>query len=207
MAAAKKSVKVKDTEDLSDSTIEKVIGLLSAEKPCTKKEACNILHITYNTSRLQTIIDIFLEKKARTAKLKAEKSHTPASSSEIEYIINEYLHGANVTNIAEALYRSSGFVDKVLEKHSVPRRSVGWSYTSPTLIPEEAMRDSFEVGERVWSARYESLALIKSVVPNQPHPSNVYRVYLEDERWQQSAYQPAEELASLAHLIKYGVKL
>ncbi len=205
MAAAKKSVKVKDSEELSDSNIEKVIGLLSAEKPCTKKEACSILRITYNTTRLQTIIDNFLEKKARTAKLRAEKSHTPASESEIQFVIQEYLHGNTVSGIAESLYRSSSFVDKVLERCAVPRRATGWSYLTPQLVPEEAIRDSFSIGEKVWSTRYESLATIKAEVPNQPHPSKVYRVYLEDESWQQSAYQPAEELASLDHLNKYGV--
>jgi hypothetical protein len=207
MAAAKKSVKVKDTEDLSDSNIEKVIALLSAEKPCTKKEACSILRITYNTTRLQTIIDNFLEKKDRTAKLRAEKAHKPATEAEIQYSIMEYLGGATVSAISESLYRSASFVDKVLERCGVPRRATGWSYQRPQLIPEEAIRTSFEIGEKVWSARYESLATIKSEVTNQPHPSKVYRVYLEDESWQQSAYQPAEELASLQHLTKYGVSI
>jgi hypothetical protein len=207
MAAAKKSVKVKDTEDLSDSNIEKVIELLSAEKPCTKKEACSILRIAYNTTRLQTIIDNFLEKKARAAKLRAEKSHTPATPGEIEYSIKEYLSGAAVSVIAESLYRSASFVTRILDQCSVPRRATGWSYQTPQLIPEEAIRTSFNIGEKVWSARYESLATIKSEVTNQPHPSKVYRVYLEDESWQQSAYQPAEELASLEHLTKYGVSI
>jgi len=207
MAAAKKSVKVKDTEDLSDSNIEKVIALLSAEKPCTKKDACAILNIAYNTSRLQTIIDNFLEKKARTAKLRAEKSHTPATEGEIQYSILEYLNGSPVSTIAESLYRSASFVDKILERCAVPRRAMGWSYTTPQLIPEEASRDTFELGEKVWSARYESLATIKAEMPSQSHPSKVYRIYLEDEAWQQSAYQPAEELGSLQHLTKYGVSI
>ncbi len=203
--ATKKTIKVKDTEDLSDSAIEKVISLLSAEKPCTKKDACSILNISYNTSRLQTIIDNYKEKVARVAKLRAEKSRTPATPTEIQYCIESTLQGENVSNIANNLYRSPGFVTSILTKVSCPKRSTGWSYFTPEIIPDEAVRDSFEIGEKVWSARYESLATIKSEVKNQKHPSKVYAIYLEDERWQQSAYQPAEELASLSHLTKYGV--
>jgi len=207
MAVAKKSIKVKDTEDLSDSNIEKVIALLSAEKPCTKKEACSILRITYNTTRLQTIIDNYLEKKTRTAKLKAEKSRTPATESEVQFVITEYLQGRSVSSIADSLYRSSSFVDRILENCAVPKRSIGWSYQNPQLIPERSVKDTFSIGEKVWSARYESLATIKGELKNQPHPSKVYSIYLEDERWQQSAYQPAEELASLQHLTNYGVSI
>ena len=165
--ATKKAIKVKDTEDLSDSAIEKVISLLSADKPCTKKDACAILRISYNTSRLQTIIDNFLEKKARTAKLRAEKSHKPATESEIQFCITEYLGGSPVSTIAESLYRSSSFVDRVLERTSTPRRSTGWSYQTPELIPEVSSKKEFSPGEKVWSARYESMATIKNEVKNQ----------------------------------------
>lgn len=206
MAVTKKSVKVKDTEDLSDTNIEKVIALLSAAKPCTKKDACALLKITYNTTRLQTIIDNFLAKKVKTAEMRATKSGTPATQAEIEYCVQSYLGGESVSNIAEALYRSSSFVDRILVKTGTPKRSVGWSYFKPALIPDAAAKDSFEVAEKVWSARYESLATVLAEVKNQPHPSKVYKIYLEDEKWQQYAYQPIEELASLGHLTQYGIK-
>ena len=205
--AAKKAVKVKESEDLSSANIEKVIGLLSAEKPCTKKEACSILRIAYNTTRLQTIIDNYKEKKQREAQLRADKARKPATLAEIQYAIQEYLTGEAISKIAESLYRSASFVDRILTRCAVPKRCTGWSYFTPELIPEESSKEEFQVGEKVWSARYESIATIRAEVPRQPHPSKVYRIYLEDERWQQSAYQPAEELASLSHLINYGVKI
>ena len=205
--AAKKAVKVKESEELSDNNIEKVIGLLSADKPCTKKDACAMLRITYNTTRLQSIIDNYLEKKAREQRLRAEKSHKPATGAEIQFVIQEYLTGQPVSTIADSLYRSASFVDKILTRCAVPRRCMGWSYFTPELIPELSRKEEFSVGEKVWSARYESLATIKSEVKNQKYPSKVYAVYLDDEKWQQNAYQPAEELASLDHLIKYGVKI
>ena len=43
---AVRGVKVKAGEDLSDSNVKRVIGLLEAEKPVTKKEACKVLNIS-----------------------------------------------------------------------------------------------------------------------------------------------------------------
>ena len=202
----KKSIKVKESENLTDSAIEKVISLLSAEKPCTKKDACQLLRIAYNTSRLQTIIDNYVAKKTRTAELRAQKRGTPATDSEIEYCVKSYLGGDAISVIAEALYRPAAFVERILVKTATPRRSMGWSYFSPNLIPVEATREEFKEKEKVWSARYESLATIIKEIKNQKHPSKVYSIYLEDERWKQYAYQPAEELASLEHLTIYGIK-
>ena len=53
-----KRVKKKDYENLTSSNIEKVIALLNpgsdTDKPITKKQACDVLNIAYNTARLQT---------------------------------------------------------------------------------------------------------------------------------------------------------
>ena len=54
-------IKKKESENLSDTNIRKVINLLSGSSPITKKEACGILNIAYNTARLQRIIDEFEE--------------------------------------------------------------------------------------------------------------------------------------------------
>ncbi len=45
-------IRKKKEEQLSETNINKVIDLLSADKPITKKEACGILNIAYNTTRL-----------------------------------------------------------------------------------------------------------------------------------------------------------
>ncbi len=67
--AAKRTVKAKDHEKLDDATIERVMALLNDEKPITKKAACEILNISYNTTRLGAIIDGYLERKERRRKL------------------------------------------------------------------------------------------------------------------------------------------
>ena len=69
-----------------------------------------------------------------------------------------------------------------------------------------ATRDRFKVGEIVYSARYDSTARIQS---EQQHPQYgwIYGIWLLNEKWLQSAYQPACELASLEHLREIGVNI
>ena len=63
---AKKRIKRKSHEKLTDVNIQHVMGLLQAESPITKKEACSILNISYNTTRLNSIIEEFVEKVKKT---------------------------------------------------------------------------------------------------------------------------------------------
>jgi hypothetical protein len=194
-----------DDERLDDSNMERVISLLEPKdgsKAITKKDACSILNINYNTTRLTSLIEKYKENKARDAAKRAEKRGSPASPQEISFAIESYLEGDTVDSISKSLYRGPTFVNAILEKHGVPKRPSSHNYFKPGLIPEEAMRDSFKVGEKVYSARYDSLASIEGVFkPNQ------YRIYLLSEKWRQYAYQPAEELASLEHLRKIGINV
>lgn len=199
------ATKKSDSERLDEAHMERVIALLEPKdgsKPCTKKEACNILNISYNTTRLGALIEKYKENKIRDAAKRAEKRGKPASASEIQFAIQAYLEGGTVDSISKSLYRGSSFINSILEEYAVPRRKVGHSYFSPALIPDAATRSEFKVGEKVWSARYDCLAKIEGIFkPGQ------YRIYLLDENHSQYAYQPAEELASLEHLRKIGVNV
>lgn len=200
--ATSKTVKVREGEKLDDATIERVIELLNAEKPCTKKDACSILNISYNTTRLQSIIDKYKERKTYKATRRAALRGKPASPTEVTFVIEGYLEGRTVQALSESLYRSAQFVNNILHIYSVPQRSRSQSYFTPALIPDEAVRETFKVGETVYSARYESVAKIEGeLMPG------VYRVWLLSDKWKQYAYQPAHELASLEHLKSLGVNL
>jgi hypothetical protein len=94
----------------------------------------------------------------------------------------------------------------VLEKYAVPIRVPGHSYFDPQLIPDGATRERFTLGEVVYSARYDSLARIDHEASDSRY-GWIYRVWLLSDRWLQSAYQPAYELASLEHLRELGVKI
>lgn len=208
-------IKVNSEEKLDDANIQKVIKLLNpteeGKKPITKKEACAVLNISYNTSRLDKIISTFLEREQLKAKRRAEKRGKPATQDEVVSIITDYLKGTSIAEVAASNYRSTGFVNRILEVHSVPRRPASRNYFSPELIPEGAACGRFTIGESVYSARYDSLATVRREfppkTPGNPHDFWIYAIYLEDEFWQEQAYQPAYELASLAHLVNLGVKL
>ena len=67
-------IKKKSYEKLSDSNIKYVAGLLSGDSPITKKEACNILNISYNTTRLNAILESY-ERKTTFQKKQRSKNY------------------------------------------------------------------------------------------------------------------------------------
>jgi len=208
MATRKSAI---EEERMTDTNIAKAIYMLdppedSDFKAWTKKEACQFLGMAYNTTRLGTILEKYKEKKARDAERRSALRGKAPTPEEISYAVSEYLEGATIDSISKSTYRSTSFIRRVLEEHSVPIRSVGHTYFRPQLIPEGAVRISFAIGEVVYSARYESLARIDSTAVH-PEYGNIYRVWLLSDKWKQSAWQPAEELASLEHLRKIGVKI
>ena len=200
-----------EEELMTDANIARVIKLLEpteeGAKPITKKDACQILGMAYNTTRLGTIIEQFKTRQKRTAERKAQLRGKPVTSDEVQFIISEYLEGEPIDSISKATYRSAAIIKGVLEKYSVPIRVPGHSYFDPQLIPEGAVRERFKIGEIVYSARYDSTARIEGEQKDSRHGGWIYRVWLLGEKWLQSAYQPAYELASLEHLREIGVKV
>jgi len=194
-----------DSERLDDATMLRAIEYLEGEKPGTKKGACEILNISYNTSRLDKLIETFKTKKEHEAKRKAEKRGKPATTEEISYIVTEYLEGAPIDAISKGIYRGPQFVKGVLEKQGVPERQTSTDYFKPNLIPDAASRESFSIGERVFSARYNTTAIIRAEIPCKS--GKAYRIWLEGESQEQFAYQPVWELASLQHLRDQGINL
>lgn len=208
MATRKRSAS--EEELMTDANLSRVIRLLEpteeGKKPITKKDACQMLGMSYNTTRLGTLIDEYKQKQVRTAQRKSQLRGKPATQEEKVYIISEYLNGETVDAISKMTYRSSKFIKDVLEGNSVPIRVPGSSYFNPELIPDGAIRDRFKVGEVVYSSRYDSIARIDAEQKTEKY-GFVYRIWLLSDRWLQSAYQEASELASLEHLRELGVKI
>lgn len=195
-----------EIERLDDASMDKVIAALEQEKPITKKAACEMLAIAYNTTRLAKLIEDYQKKKAREAERRASLRGKPATPDEVVYVIQEYLEGSTIDAITKSTFRPANFVKHTLEKYSVPIRATSHDYFKPELIPEDASRQRHTVGEVVYSARYDSTARIEAETLC-PKNGWVYRVWLLSEKWSQYAYQPAEELASLEHLRKLGVRV
>ena len=207
-------VKKKDYENLTAVNIEKVLGLLSkTEKPITKKEACEILNISYNTTRLNKIIVEYQERKAYVADRKATNKGKRAASYEITEAITSYLQGASVSEIAAGLYRSSGFVRAILDRVGVPQRPVSVEErTAPSIIPDSCVSAEFLAGEKVWSAAYHAPAIVdEEVEVKNKYESKGYRVYILEKSEETVggfyAYVLACELGRLSHLEEYGVNL
>lgn len=195
--------KAQFSEKLTDTNISKVIGLLNAEKPITKKVACEMLGIAYNTSRLSSIIEKFLEAEKFEQDQREKKRYKAATSDEISFIVQSYLSGDPVSDISKRIYRSGGFVSNILNRVGCPKREIGHSYFHPSMLPDECIKEAFQVGEQVFSSRYDSIATIEAEQDSKR--GKVYRIWLKDEKWQQYAYQPWWELGGLEHLKQYGI--
>lgn len=200
-----------EEEKMTDANIARVITLLEpteeGARPITKKLACELLGMAYNTKRLDQVIQEYTERKSKERERRAAKRGKPATTDEVQYVIQDYLSGETVDSISKSLYRSTAFVKGILEKYHVPIRSAKHDYFHPELIPDGAVRERFRVGEIVYSARYDSTARIDAEIENSPKHGWVYRLWLIADKWQQCCYQPASELASLEHLRELGVKI
>jgi hypothetical protein len=198
-----------EEERMTDSNLSRVIRLLEPEdgkKPITKKDACQMLGMAYNTTRLGTIIEQFKERQRRTAEQRAKLRGKAVTKDEKIFIIQEYLSGATIDAITKSTYRGVTIIKQVLDEYSVPLRIPGQNYFNPQLIPDGATRDRFEVGEVVWSARYGSLAKIHSEKLDPKH-GHIYHMWLMDDKWRQYCWQPHYELASLQQIRDLGVQV
>lgn len=218
--AVKKGVKKKEHENLTNANIEKVIGLLEQPKPITKKEACEILNITYNTTRLARIIEEYREERALESKRKAANRGKPATPFEVQAVIEGYLDGDTIADMAKRLFRSALFVKRIVDEAGVPEKAV--SYAEPSVIPDQCISEYFDIGQIVWSAKYGCLAIVRKVYyagsTGNMADYDCYQVYLIEPIEEVSPYFPTVEkyggryatcpyydLGSMEHLKKFGV--
>jgi len=199
-------VKVKDSENLTPSNLRHVISLLESDKPITKKEACSILRISYNTTRLGKIITAFKEREELTRRLKAKNRGLPATEQETIRAITEYLDGTPIYKIAESMYRSPSFIKGIMIRNNVPVRSTNHSYFHPQLLPDEVLFKDYELGELVWSTQYNHTAKISVRHDKEDTRYPCYGIWVLGEH-HKHACVPWYELGSLRHLQQLGVKI
>ena len=218
-------MRVKKHENLTQANITKVIDLLNPsgdEKPITKKEACSILNIAYNTTRLQKIIDEHHEMMEFRAKRKAQNRGKAATPQEITETVKMYLEGDNVSEIAKALYRSPAFIKGIIERIGVPQKLSMTDYEGRrnALLPEQCVADEFEPEERVWAIRQNYPAVVKKEIQPETAEERGYKYYLvytieatqddlKNTYFPHLEYAgkfhvlPAYEMGSLKHLQQY----
>jgi len=215
-------VRVKKHENLTETNISKVISLLEAETPITKKEACSILNIAYNTTRLNKIIQEFKDTMDFRARRKAQNKGKGATAQEITTTVQMYLEGSNVSEIAKALYRSPAFIKGIIERLGVPQKLSMTDYEGRrnALLPDQCVAEEFEPEERVWAIRQNYPAVVKREIEPDKAEDRGYKMYLcytiectqddlKDTYFPHLEYAgkfhvlPAYEMGSLKHLQQY----
>jgi len=194
------NVKVKDGENLSASNIERVISLLNQEKPITKKAACEILNISYNTARLTKIINGHTEKLAYDIKRRKQIKKQPLTDADCKYMVESYLSGDALSLISEATFRSTSVIKNVLSRYGIPLRDSSHDYRNPPLIDENFVKKDYVRNDLVYSARYGCPAYIEKSYQDDIHEM-YYRIRLVGP-YRQQALQPYYELIDLRNLQK-----
>ena len=155
---AKRGIRARSHEDLSPANIKRVIAAL--EEGATKKVACEMLRISYNTTRLNYILEEFHAEQTRIASRKARNKGKPAAEHEIKQAITDYIEGDSITDIAKTLYRSAAFVKGIIDRVGVPRRPVGEEKASEVLLPDVCIKEEFQEGEIAWNSQYHMPCVI-----------------------------------------------
>lgn len=197
------SLKVKEYEKLDDATVKKVIGLLEKESPITKKEACSILNIAYNTKRLNTIIENYRDKIETRKRLFAANRGKAWIPIDVKQLVMSYLKGSSISDLSSSLFRSNGAIKKKLELCGVPLRKTEATYFKPELLPDGCAKEEYEEGDLVWSSRYCCVVEVGKLFQVHKHHGNVYSIWIYGKH-NQSGYQPWYELGELPILQEIG---
>lgn len=186
-------VRKQANEQLSDQNLERVIALLEAEKPITKKDACAMLHIAYNTTRLTKIIDEYKANIKQRAEMRKRFRNKPLEKGDLKLIVSSYLAGDSLADISDNIFRSVALVKRTLIRLHIPLRDSSIDYWHPVEVPLEAMQDDYVKDDLVFSARYNQPACIMKKLKEE-----IYRIWLYKD--QQFAIQPFYELSDLRHV-------
>jgi len=184
-----RGIRVKEGEDFSKSTIKRVINLLESDKPITKKAACDMLNMAYNTTRLNKIIEDYKAREEHIKKRKASLRGTPLSDREKANIISSYLEGTPISEIEDSSFRSKVKISAVLREYNIPERVTTKNYES-VFLPDGSICEEYKEGDLVFSAKYNCIARVKTKY------KEAYRIWLYGD-YNQWAYQPFWELGSL----------
>ena len=227
------AIRKKAGEKLDEATLTRVSALLNQDNPITKKEACEMLNISYNTTRLSKILDDFDDTMSFRETRKSQNRGKKATKEEVREAIECYLEGETISDISKRLYRSTTFVKNILDRVGVPEKLPKTKRKGPAYLPDECVSESFEEGEKVWSACYHAPAIIKQEYTKEYQNENAGIQYVNYEEkygcslysiwviegeteWNErfgyitggfAAHQLAYDLGSLKHLEEYGIRL
>ena len=218
------AIRKKKQEKLDYDNIQRVADALSSKTPVTKKEACEMLNISYNTTRLNRILDDYNDTMKHRETRKAQLKGTKATDMEIKQVIESYLSEHPISDIAQGKYRSSTFVKNILNRVGVPLKRPATEQgqlNNTGYLPEECVSETFKSNEKVWYARKDLPARVIKELPNyeSKYGSKCYQIYVIELTNFESPYfgfikeggyyatSLAYDLGSLTHLEKYGASI
>jgi hypothetical protein len=174
-----------------------VVASLDQEEPISKKEACALLNIAYNTKRLENIIESWKQEREVRKQMRASLRGKPTTKDEEKEIVSSYLRGDSVADIEKYTYRSKDVVEKVVHKYNVPKRTRGvYTYANPPMIPDDGITDDYNVGDLVFSARYNTPATVEAILKKDSEHGTIYKLWLHGD-YAKFAFQPYYELGDL----------
>jgi hypothetical protein len=215
------AIRQKKQERLEEDNLNRVQEALASSTPITKKEACEMLNISYNTTRLSRIMEDHNETIRYRATRKSQLKGTKATDLEIKQTIEWYLDERPISDIAKAMYRSSTFVKNIINRVGVPEKRPKTEQRGSGYLPEECVSNTFEPGEKVWYTRKDLPARVIKEFRNDTnyedkYGSKCYQIYVIELTDFESPYfgfikeggyyatALAYDLGSLKHLEKYG---
>ncbi|QGH45252.1 hypothetical protein [Bacteriophage Eos] len=186
--------------EIPDEKFKEAIQWLEDGK--TKKGACEILGVSSNPT-MERMIEEWKDRQIQVAEMKKKKRGTQIEGVELANVIEAYLSGDSFEEIADRNYRSIQMIKAVLSKYGALLRVNGEiNPLLPPEIPEEAMKEVFEVGELVWVPGYQCVGEVRKAMDN---PVGAYRVFLLSEGRQHNVHYMYWDLASVSHLQDLGV--
>lgn len=190
--------------EISDEQFKTAAAALEAG--ATKKAACEILGIPYNTTRLTSLLENFAKTKEVETRLRKAKRGTPVTDQEMVSILEMYFDEESLESISKRMHRSLPLIKFKLEQSGAMLKSRNTvNPASPPMLPEECLEENFELKEKVWVAGYNCLGEIDKRLEQEGDA--VYRVYLLDRHNHRYVYYPWYELGSLRHLSTIGLNI
>lgn len=172
------------------------------ENKGTKKAACEMIGISYNTKKLQELIERFEARNEAEKVARANNRKKPVTQQEVVWWITAYLQGSSMKELSDQYYRSEAVIKLHLEKHgALLRCPTKVDRRNPPQLPDQCMTDEFEIGEYVWSAAYNCVAEVRGFY------KNAVKIQVLSNDVQEYSYQAPWELGSMRHLKDLGVDL
>jgi hypothetical protein len=160
--------------EISEAKIRNAIWYLKTGK--TKKFVCEFLGITYNTKKLDSLIEDFHKRLEREKQLKLAAKNKVFSQKEKELIVKQYLAGEAQSTLAKQYFISPQRIKNILIEMNTPLRGRGKNSEGKVDHIIQDLETKFKKGDKVFIAKYNCFASIHEIFDEE------YLEYLENGR-------------------------